>query len=175
MLTDSIYLPWVIARNDRYTVCSWILGSPESQHSQVNHSPSQPPTFYPTILEIRLSIVRIVQSHSITTPWTPGTSRTRHTLNIKMVTSHDALAPSAEEFLKASYDFIICGGGTAGLAIAARLTENPDVVVGVIEAGPCNLDDMLVDTPLMFAQMFGKKEYEWNFKTAPQACVGLCD
>jgi choline dehydrogenase-like flavoprotein len=30
---------------------------------------------------------------------------------------------------------VIVGGGTAGLCVAARLTENPDVKVGVIEAG----------------------------------------
>jgi choline dehydrogenase len=83
-------------------------------------------------------------------------------------TSHDALATSAEEFLKGSYDFIICGGGTAGLTLAARLTEIPDVTVGVIEAGECKLDDMLVDTPLMFGQMLGRDEYDWNFRTTPQ-------
>jgi choline dehydrogenase len=82
--------------------------------------------------------------------------------------AHDALATTAEEFLGGSYDYIICGGGTAGLVLAARLTENPNVTVGVLEAGPCKLDDVFVDTPAMFLQMFGKKEYEWMFKTTPQ-------
>lgn len=35
----------------------------------------------------------------------------------------------------ASYDYVVVGGGTAGLTIAARLAEDPDVSVAVIEAG----------------------------------------
>ncbi|KAH6635115.1 hypothetical protein B0J18DRAFT_448056 [Chaetomium sp. MPI-SDFR-AT-0129] len=35
-----------------------------------------------------------------------------------------------------SYDFVIAGGGIAGLTLADRLTENPAIKVLVIEAGP---------------------------------------
>lgn len=35
----------------------------------------------------------------------------------------------------ASYDYVVVGGGTAGLALAARLAENTSVTVAVIEAG----------------------------------------
>jgi choline dehydrogenase len=35
----------------------------------------------------------------------------------------------------ASYDYVIIGGGTAGLTMAERLTESPDISVAVIEAG----------------------------------------
>jgi choline dehydrogenase len=34
-----------------------------------------------------------------------------------------------------AYDFIIIGGGTAGLTLASRLSENPELQVAVIEAG----------------------------------------
>lgn len=79
-----------------------------------------------------------------------------------------ALAVDAEDFLKHEYDFVIIGGGTAGLAVAARLTENPVVTVGVLEAGKNKLDDFLVDTPGVFTQLLGNDEYDWNFKTVPQ-------
>ena len=70
-----------------------------------------------------------------------------------------ALALSADDFLKHDYDFVIIGGGTAGLAVAARLTENPDVKVGVLEAGKNKLDDFLVDTPGTFTQLLGARNH----------------
>lgn len=75
---------------------------------------------------------------------------------------------SAPEFAKQDYDYLILGGGTAGLAVAARLSENADVSVGVIEAGKNRLDDPLVDTPGAFLQMFGNQDYDWKYMTTPQ-------
>jgi choline dehydrogenase-like flavoprotein len=54
-------------------------------------------------------------------------------------------------------DSIICGGGTAGLVLAARLSGDPDVPVIVIEAGENLLNDSLVETPARFTQIFNEE------------------
>ncbi|OQE06519.1 hypothetical protein PENVUL_c017G10290 [Penicillium vulpinum] len=75
---------------------------------------------------------------------------------------------TVEEFTRTTFDYVICGGGTAGLALAARLSENPDIIVGVIEAGKYRIGDPLVDTPAAFSQMFENPEYDWCMYTVPQ-------
>ncbi|KAI2701349.1 CAZyme family AA3 [Penicillium roqueforti] len=75
---------------------------------------------------------------------------------------------TVEEFTSTTFDYVICGGGTAGLALAARLSENPDVTVGVIEAGKYRIGDPIVDTPAAFSQMFENPEYDWCMYTVPQ-------
>lgn len=37
--------------------------------------------------------------------------------------------------LRQTYDYLVVGGGTAGLVVANRLTEDPTVSVRVLEAG----------------------------------------
>ncbi|THY72871.1 alcohol oxidase [Aureobasidium pullulans] len=79
-----------------------------------------------------------------------------------------ALCACARGFLDETYDIIIIGGGTAGLAVAARLTEDPNIMVGVLEAGKSRLDDPLVDTPATFPELLGNPEYDYGFKSTPQ-------
>lgn len=43
--------------------------------------------------------------------------------------------------LKSSYDFIVVGGGTSGLTVADRLTENPRSEISVL--GPSGGDKMI--------------------------------
>ncbi|KAL4786872.1 hypothetical protein BJX76DRAFT_354684 [Aspergillus varians] len=80
----------------------------------------------------------------------------------------DSPVASVEEFTQTAFDFIICGGGTAGCAIAARLTEDPNVTVGMVEAGKYRIGDALIDTPAAFTRMFEDPQYDWCFYTAPQ-------
>ena len=81
------------------------------------------------------------------------------------------LAPhTVEEAQKAkSYDFIVCGGGTAGCVIASRLSEDPNTSVLVLEAGGNN-DALEVKAPLVFTKNF-KTERDWDYTTTPQASV----
>ncbi|KZT52041.1 GMC oxidoreductase [Calocera cornea HHB12733] len=67
-----------------------------------------------------------------------------------------------------TFDYIICGGGTAGLTLAARLSEDPTVSVLVLEAGKANLNDPAIMVPGAYLQQFGNPEYDWAFMTTPQ-------
>ncbi|KAL0563879.1 hypothetical protein V5O48_018181, partial [Marasmius crinis-equi] len=66
------------------------------------------------------------------------------------------------------FDYVVVGGGTTGLPLAVRLSEDPSVSVLVLEAGPSNLDDPNILTPAAFGSHFGKENYDWDFKTLPQ-------
>ncbi|KAI1311090.1 aryl-alcohol dehydrogenase [Xylaria venustula] len=65
------------------------------------------------------------------------------------------------------YDFIIIGGGTAGLVLASRLSEDPSQRILVLEAGPDCTEDPRVKIPALYE---GLKANEtcWNFETSPQ-------
>jgi choline dehydrogenase-like flavoprotein len=69
-----------------------------------------------------------------------------------------------------SYDYIVVGSGSAGCAVAARLSEDPDVRVAVIEAGP-PATGRLFEIPALFSQQL-KTVYDWDFETEPEAQLG---
>ena len=85
-----------------------------------------------------------------------------------MAENADSVVVSFDDFISTSFDYVIIGGGTAGLVIAGRLAENPDVKVGVIEAGKDRRNDPVVDMPLGMSQMWEKPDYDWMYYTAPQ-------
>ena len=66
----------------------------------------------------------------------------------------------------AEYDFIIVGGGSAGCALAARLSEDPDVSVLLLEAGPED-KSRYIHWPVGFYKMTAGP-LTWGLKTAPQ-------
>ncbi|KAK5115741.1 hypothetical protein LTR62_000830 [Meristemomyces frigidus] len=79
---------------------------------------------------------------------------------------------SLDEFLAETYDYIVVGGGTAGLCVAARLTENPEVRCAVIEAGENRMEDPQVYTPSAYPTLIGREKYDWCYESVPQPGAG---
>ena len=67
-----------------------------------------------------------------------------------------------------AYDFVIVGGGTAGLVLANRLTQDPTVTVLVLEAGGNAVDDHRVSTPGLSSALYDNDEFDWRFRSVPQ-------
>ncbi|MET1412873.1 GMC family oxidoreductase N-terminal domain-containing protein [Roseibium sp. HPY-6] len=68
--------------------------------------------------------------------------------------------------MEKGYDFIIIGGGSAGSVLAARLSENPDVSVLLLEAGGRDWHPFF-HVPAGFAKMT-KGIGSWGWHTVPQ-------
>jgi choline dehydrogenase len=67
---------------------------------------------------------------------------------------------------RASFDYIVVGAGSAGAAVAGRLTEDPSVSVLLLEAGPEAEGDE-IDIPAAFSSLF-KTKWDWNYSTTEQ-------
>jgi len=71
--------------------------------------------------------------------------------------------------MKKGYDYVVVGGGSAGCVLAARMSEDPDVEVALIEAGPVD-DAPEVHTPLAFPQLF-KSALDWDYSSEPEPAL----
>ncbi|KZV75304.1 GMC oxidoreductase [Peniophora sp. CONT] len=68
-----------------------------------------------------------------------------------------------------TFDYIIVGGGTAGLALAGRLSEDVDISVLVLEAGPDNRTSPLesvVDFPIASGSAL-----DWQYQTVDSKTI----
>ncbi|MEV6926506.1 GMC family oxidoreductase N-terminal domain-containing protein [Dactylosporangium sp. NPDC051485] len=61
------------------------------------------------------------------------------------------------------HDYVIVGAGSAGCVLAARLSEDPDVKVCLIEAGPADRADN-IHVPIAFGKLF-RTELDWDYST----------
>ena len=62
------------------------------------------------------------------------------------------------------YDYVIVGAGSAGCVLAARLSEDAEVRVCLLEAGPPDTHP-LIHMPLGIMWMMRSKVLNWNFQT----------
>ncbi len=68
------------------------------------------------------------------------------------------------------YDYLIIGGGSAGCVLANRLSEDPQVRVGLIEAGPSD-SSVLIHCPAGLALLAKNGKANWSYQTVPQAAL----
>ncbi|NDY93335.1 GMC family oxidoreductase [Ideonella livida] len=65
------------------------------------------------------------------------------------------------------FDYVIVGGGSAGCVLAARLSEDPEVRVALLEAGPADTSRQ-VQWPAGLAVMARTGSHNWGLETTPQ-------
>jgi len=64
------------------------------------------------------------------------------------------------------FHFLIIGSGTAGAVLAARLSQDPEIKVGLVEAGGAAADPRIAD-PRAWPLLQGSA-IDWNYRTVPQ-------
>jgi choline dehydrogenase-like flavoprotein len=69
-------------------------------------------------------------------------------------------------------DYLIIGAGSAGCVLAARLSEDPQARVTLLEAGPRDRN-LNIRIPAAFAKLFHNRKLDWDFETEPEpGCAG---
>jgi len=71
------------------------------------------------------------------------------------------------------YDFVIIGGGSAGCALANRLSVDPSTSVLVLEAGRMDWRwDVFIHMPAALTYPIGSRFYDWKYETEPEPHMG---
>jgi choline dehydrogenase len=70
-----------------------------------------------------------------------------------------------------TFDYVIIGAGAAGCVLANRLSEDPQISVCLLEAGPEDRH-MFIGMPAGFIKIVGNPQYTWNFPTEPTELTG---
>ena len=68
------------------------------------------------------------------------------------------------------YDYIVVGAGSAGAALASRLSENPKNSVLLVEAGPAS--HIYSWLPVSFGLLIHNPAANWLYESEPEECTG---
>ncbi|KAK7491337.1 hypothetical protein BaRGS_00017438 [Batillaria attramentaria] len=79
----------------------------------------------------------------------------------------DDVIPPLTRRVNDSYDYIIVGAGSAGCVLAARLSEDDDVTVLLLEAGPDDRGEYNVSVPGLAGTLY-HSHLDWDYYTVPQ-------
>ncbi|TPJ55443.1 choline dehydrogenase [Mesorhizobium sp. B2-7-1] len=66
-----------------------------------------------------------------------------------------------------AFDYVIVGAGSAGSVLAARLSEDPDCRVLLLEAGPADRS-FLFDMPWGYSLLISSDRYKWDYSSEPE-------
>ncbi len=77
------------------------------------------------------------------------------------------MSAEVHRILGGMYDYVIVGAGSAGCVLAARLGEDLDLRIAVVEAGPPD-NDPTIQMPLAFPLLW-QSRFDWAFLSEPES------
>ena len=108
--------------------------------------------YYPTLLDMKsaLALALGLVGSTIAEPvlWPRSSPRNLFSrAEANSILASRSISSSPASFVTTNYDYLVVGGGTAGLALATRLSESGKYMVGVLEAGTSGLGVPIIDIP----------------------------
>ena len=80
---------------------------------------------------------------------------------------------SMESAIPLEADYVVIGGGTSGLVLASRLSEDSTKSIIILEAGKNLINDPRVQIPALWTTLAGS-EADWQLQTTPQVSLFTC-
>ena len=90
-------------------------------------------------------------------------------MSVKSTIAAMRRTPDPAVIAATTYDYVIVGGGSAGCALANRLSADPTKTVLVLEAGRRDSKwDVFIHMPAALAFPIGSRFYDWKYESEPE-------